>query len=53
MIKKILETEPTKRFTLQDIRNDVWYKSIQECDVPTDVLSGMYGMYVFVWWIVQ
>ena len=43
LLKKILETEPTKRYTLENIRNHAWYGSIKENEIPKDILSGTYA----------
>ena len=40
LIARILETEPTKRYTLNDIRNHIWYRAVSDNDVPKDLLPG-------------
>jgi serine/threonine protein kinase len=37
LIRKILETDPRKRYTAKDIRQHAWYTQVRESDIPVDV----------------
>ena len=39
LIRKILETDPRKRFTIDDIRRHAWYQQIPEAAIPREVIS--------------
>ena len=38
LIRKILETDPDKRYTSDDIRNHSWYQKVNENEIPMDLL---------------
>ena len=40
LISKILVTEPSKRYTLSDIKRHVWYGAVDKADIPRDVSTG-------------
>jgi serine/threonine protein kinase len=40
LISRILETEPTKRYTLEDIRRHAWYSAVRDADVPREESTG-------------
>lgn len=40
LISKILETEPLKRYTLDDIRRHPWYSAVHDADVPREESTG-------------
>eukprot|EP00606_Chrysophyceae_sp_TOSAG23-5_P001366 GSChrysophyteH2.ASY1.ANO1.584.1 assembled CDS len=39
LIRKILETDPTKRYTVSDVRKHRWYQQVTDADIPTDEQS--------------
>jgi 5'-AMP-activated protein kinase, catalytic alpha subunit len=39
LIRKILETDPDKRYQIHDIRRHQWYTQVNEEDVPKDIVS--------------
>ena len=40
LISRILETEPSKRYTLEDIRRHAWYAAVRDADVPREESTG-------------
>lgn len=38
LIRKILETDPKRRYTLEDIRQHSWYRMVDENQVPKDIV---------------
>ena len=40
LISKILVTEPSKRYTLSDIKRHVWYGAVDKSDIPQDISTG-------------
>lgn len=40
LIRKILETDPDKRYQIHDIRRHQWYSQVSEEDVPKDIVSS-------------
>ena len=42
LIRKILEVDPEKRYTIPDIRQHQWYTSISETEVPKDIVVSPY-----------
>jgi serine/threonine protein kinase len=39
LIRKILETDPLKRFSIRDVRKHPWYAIVKDRDLPHDTLS--------------
>ena len=39
LIRRILETDPRKRFSIDDIRRHTWYQQIPESAIPREVIS--------------
>lgn len=39
LMRRILETDPRKRYTLEDIRKHPWYNQVSDADIPKDDLS--------------
>ena len=39
LIRRILETDPRKRFTIDDIRRHAWYQQVPEAAIPREVIS--------------
>ena len=40
LIKNILNTDPTKRFTIEDIKNDPWYNLVKLSREPEGIIVG-------------
>ena len=40
LITRILSTDPTRRFSVADIKNHVWYKQIKNCKDYTGIIIG-------------
>jgi serine/threonine protein kinase len=39
LIAHILETNPAKRYTIEDIRRHPWYRMVSDNDIPKDVIT--------------
>eukprot|EP01038_Epipyxis_sp_PR26KG_P012421 gene12421-16659_t len=39
LIRKILETDPNKRFQINDIRKHAWYNIVSEDEIPREIIS--------------
>ena len=47
MIKSILNTNPSKRFTINDIRNHIWWRLALEDDSYSDIYEEVISTKVF------
>jgi serine/threonine protein kinase len=43
LIRKVLETDPKKRFTMADIRKHPWYTAVPDSAIPKDTISPADG----------